>query len=266
MLRWPRSSAAGRVGIGRFTFHNREYLVAVRPLDGVLALHTMRFHDEVVEAGRPRPAASRARAPASARSRWRASWSSRCTAKFDPERLRGHLPRGGARADRAQGQGRGPDPRGARARGGARRPRPPRSRRAWGPDVPRTIWNGSLSFGLVNVPVSLTSAARDLDLHFRQLHKSDGAPIEQRRYCSKEDEEVDWEEVGARLRARRRRAGGAHRRRARDGAAAQDADDRHRGVRRRRGRRPDLLRPPLVPAAVRRERGHPARLPAAGAA
>jgi len=61
--------------------------------------------------------------------------------------------------------------------------------------MPRTIWNGSLSFGLVNVPVSLTSASRDLDLHFRQLHKSDGAPIEQRRYCSKEDEEVGWEEV-----------------------------------------------------------------------
>jgi DNA end-binding protein Ku len=40
----------GRVGIGRFTFHNREYLAAVRNLDGVLALHTMRFHDEVVEA------------------------------------------------------------------------------------------------------------------------------------------------------------------------------------------------------------------------
>jgi DNA end-binding protein Ku len=39
-----------RVGIGRFTFHNREYLVAVRALDGVLGLHTMRFHDEIVEA------------------------------------------------------------------------------------------------------------------------------------------------------------------------------------------------------------------------
>lgn len=39
-----------RVGVGRFTFHNREYLVAVRAYDGVLALHTMRFHDEVVEA------------------------------------------------------------------------------------------------------------------------------------------------------------------------------------------------------------------------
>jgi DNA end-binding protein Ku len=38
----------GRVGIGRFTFHNREYLAAVRALDDVLALHTMRFHDEIV--------------------------------------------------------------------------------------------------------------------------------------------------------------------------------------------------------------------------
>ena len=41
----------GQVGIGRFTFHDREYLAAVRPLDGVLALHTMRFHDEIVSAG-----------------------------------------------------------------------------------------------------------------------------------------------------------------------------------------------------------------------
>ena len=41
---------SGRVGIGRFTFHNREYLAAVRNLNGVLALHTMRFHDEIVDA------------------------------------------------------------------------------------------------------------------------------------------------------------------------------------------------------------------------
>jgi DNA end-binding protein Ku len=39
---------SGRAGIGRFTFHDREYLAAVRPLDGVLALHTMRFADELV--------------------------------------------------------------------------------------------------------------------------------------------------------------------------------------------------------------------------
>ena len=40
---------SGRAGIGRFTFHDREYLVAVRALDDVIALHTLRFHDEVVE-------------------------------------------------------------------------------------------------------------------------------------------------------------------------------------------------------------------------
>jgi DNA end-binding protein Ku len=62
--------------------------------------------------------------------------------------------------------------------------------------MPRALWNGSLSFGLVNVPVQLASAARDLDLHFRQLHKKDSAPIEQRRYCSQDDAEVEWEEVG----------------------------------------------------------------------
>src|SRR5215218_5850193 len=62
--------------------------------------------------------------------------------------------------------------------------------------MPRALWNGSLSFGLVNVPVQLASAARDLDLHFRQLHKKDGAPIEQHRYCSQDDSEVDWAEIG----------------------------------------------------------------------
>ncbi len=62
--------------------------------------------------------------------------------------------------------------------------------------MPRPLWNGSLSFGLVNVPVQLTGATRDLDLHFRQLHKKDGAPIEQRRFCSQDDAEVQWEEVG----------------------------------------------------------------------
>jgi DNA end-binding protein Ku len=61
--------------------------------------------------------------------------------------------------------------------------------------MPRPLWSGSLSFGLVNVPVQLVSAARDLDYHFRQLHEKDNVPIEQRRFCSKEGEEVAWEEV-----------------------------------------------------------------------
>jgi DNA end-binding protein Ku len=61
--------------------------------------------------------------------------------------------------------------------------------------VARSLWSGSLSFGLVNVPVQLVSAVRDLDYHFHQLHEKDKVPIEQRRFCSKEDAEVSWEEV-----------------------------------------------------------------------
>ena len=60
----------------------------------------------------------------------------------------------------------------------------------------RSLWTGSLSFGLVNVPVALYSGVRDRDLHFRQLHASDGAPIETQRWCSKEDTEVPYEEIG----------------------------------------------------------------------
>jgi DNA end-binding protein Ku len=60
----------------------------------------------------------------------------------------------------------------------------------------RALWSGSLSFGLVNVPVQLVSAVRDLDYHFTQLHEKDKAPIELRRFCSKEDKEVGWEEIG----------------------------------------------------------------------
>ena len=61
--------------------------------------------------------------------------------------------------------------------------------------MPRSLWTGSLSFGLVNVPVRLISAVRDRDLHFRQLHESDGAPIEVQRWCEEEDVEVPWEEI-----------------------------------------------------------------------
>jgi DNA end-binding protein Ku len=61
--------------------------------------------------------------------------------------------------------------------------------------MPRALWTGSLSFGLVNVPVQVVSAVRDLDLHFHQLHAKDKVRIEQRRFCSKEDIEVGIEEV-----------------------------------------------------------------------
>jgi DNA end-binding protein Ku len=62
--------------------------------------------------------------------------------------------------------------------------------------MPRPIWSGSLSFGLVNVPVKLMSATRDLGVHFNQLHEKDKARIEVRRVCTQEDVEVPWEEIG----------------------------------------------------------------------
>lgn len=59
----------------------------------------------------------------------------------------------------------------------------------------RSLWTGSLSFGLVTVPVALITAVRDRDLHFRQLHRPDSAPIEIQRVCSEDGEEVPFEEI-----------------------------------------------------------------------
>jgi DNA end-binding protein Ku len=61
--------------------------------------------------------------------------------------------------------------------------------------MPRSLWTGSLSFGLVNVPVAMFSGVRDQDLHFRQLHAKDHTPIETHRYCAEEDEEVPYDEI-----------------------------------------------------------------------
>jgi DNA end-binding protein Ku len=63
--------------------------------------------------------------------------------------------------------------------------------------MPRSIWSGSLSFGLVNVPVQLLSATRDRQVRFHQLDSEDLTPIEVRRYCSEEDVEIPYEEVVA---------------------------------------------------------------------
>jgi DNA end-binding protein Ku len=61
--------------------------------------------------------------------------------------------------------------------------------------MPRPVWSGSLSFGLVNVPVTLHGAVRDVGVHFRQLHAPDSSPIEVRRVCAEDGAEVPWEEV-----------------------------------------------------------------------
>lgn len=59
----------------------------------------------------------------------------------------------------------------------------------------RSIWSGSISFGLVNVPVKLFTAVRKKDVHFNQLHAKDGARISQKRVCSADGEEVPWDEI-----------------------------------------------------------------------
>ena len=62
---------------------------------------------------------------------------------------------------------------------------------------PRSIWSGSLSFGLVNVPVQINSATKDTQIRFNQLDSKDNTPIEVHRFCSEEDVEVSYDEVVA---------------------------------------------------------------------
>jgi DNA end-binding protein Ku len=63
----------------------------------------------------------------------------------------------------------------------------------------RTTWNGSLSFGLVSIPVGLAPAtkpaARQSDVSFRLLHRECLTPIKQKRWCPKHDKEVGPDEL-----------------------------------------------------------------------
>jgi DNA end-binding protein Ku len=63
----------------------------------------------------------------------------------------------------------------------------------------RTTWNGSISFGLVNIPVGLAPAtapsARASDVQFRQLHRECLTPIKQKRWCPFHDVEVGPDEI-----------------------------------------------------------------------
>jgi len=61
--------------------------------------------------------------------------------------------------------------------------------------MPRAIWSGSISFGLVNVPVKLVTATSAKDVRFHQLHVTDGGRINQKRVCSVDGEEVDYSEI-----------------------------------------------------------------------
>jgi DNA end-binding protein Ku len=59
----------------------------------------------------------------------------------------------------------------------------------------RAIWKGAISFGMVSIPVKLYTATEQKDVRFRLLHKKDGAPIVEKRFCTLEDKEVAWEDL-----------------------------------------------------------------------
>src|SRR5215217_1925557 len=59
----------------------------------------------------------------------------------------------------------------------------------------RTIWNGSISFGLVNIPIGLAVATQRTDVAFRTLHRECRTPIKQKRYCPTDERDVGPDEV-----------------------------------------------------------------------
>ncbi|MYR60157.1 Ku protein [Streptomyces sp. SID625] len=62
--------------------------------------------------------------------------------------------------------------------------------------MPRTIWSGALSFGLVTVPIHVVSAREDHSVRFHQYHLADMGRVRYRKVCELEDREVQQSEIG----------------------------------------------------------------------
>src|SRR3954453_8111391 len=67
----------------------------------------------------------------------------------------------------------------------------------------RSIWTGAINFGMVTIPVKLYSATEQKDVRFHLVHIKDGARIVEKRFCSEEDKEVSWDEIGKGYEGRR---------------------------------------------------------------
>ena len=59
----------------------------------------------------------------------------------------------------------------------------------------RPIWKGTISFGMVTIPVRLYTATESKDISFRQLHEPDNARIQYQRYCPVDDRKVEMDEI-----------------------------------------------------------------------
>jgi DNA end-binding protein Ku len=59
----------------------------------------------------------------------------------------------------------------------------------------QAIWRGTISFGLVSIPVRLFTATDERDVSFRQVHEKDGGRIRYHRYCEEENKEIPYSEI-----------------------------------------------------------------------
>ena len=59
----------------------------------------------------------------------------------------------------------------------------------------RALWKGSISFGLVTIPVSLYPATKREELKFRLLRKSDQSPVNYKRVAEADNKEVPWDQI-----------------------------------------------------------------------
>ena len=62
--------------------------------------------------------------------------------------------------------------------------------------APRAIWSGSISFGLVTIPVRMYSAIKEHKVHFHYLHRKDDSQIGYQKYCKQEDKPVPDDDIG----------------------------------------------------------------------
>jgi DNA end-binding protein Ku len=61
--------------------------------------------------------------------------------------------------------------------------------------MPRAIWSGSISFGMVTIPVKLFGATASRDIRFHLVHATCGTKLQERRWCPKDEVEVPWNET-----------------------------------------------------------------------
>jgi DNA end-binding protein Ku len=61
--------------------------------------------------------------------------------------------------------------------------------------MPRSIWGGTISFGMVSIPVNLFAATQDKDISFHLLHEECGNRLKQLRWCPYHERAVEWDEV-----------------------------------------------------------------------